>query len=170
MKNSEGPNFGDEGQSALSEQKGTEKSLPIRGTVKYNFTIQVFLSWENVQSITYIRYLFSDCCLQHALHTSLSCPSLSHILSLEKCMIQTQPALSILCHVLIACRSQKSKSISKLSINFIKKTSDGQLYSENTHTWVTLPEVAVWEIRKRPLQNQAVAKNYVRNQRQCTYL
>ena len=44
MKNSEEPNLGDEGQSTLSEQKGTETSSPIRGTVIYNFTIQAFLS------------------------------------------------------------------------------------------------------------------------------
>ena len=39
MKNNEEPNLGDEGQSALSEQKGTETSSPIRATVIYNFTI-----------------------------------------------------------------------------------------------------------------------------------
>ena len=67
IKNSKEPNLGDEDRPALSEQKGTETSSLIRGTVKYKFTIQVFLT---------------DC-LQHALHTSLSCPSLSHILSLD---------------------------------------------------------------------------------------
>merc|ERR1719253_2114825 len=69
MKNSEEPNLGNEGQSALSEQKGTETSSPIRGTVICNFTIQAFLSWKNVLSNT---YLFQDC-VQDALHTSLSC-------------------------------------------------------------------------------------------------
>ena len=44
MKNSKEPNLGDEGQSALSEQKGTDTSSPIRGTIKYDFTIQVILS------------------------------------------------------------------------------------------------------------------------------
>ena len=71
MKNSEEPNLGDEGQSALSEQKGTETSLTIRGTVTYDFTIQAFLSWENVLTNT---FLFQDC-VQDTLHTSLSCPS-----------------------------------------------------------------------------------------------
>ena len=75
-KNSKESNLGDEGQFALSEQKGTETSSLISGTVKYNFMIQVFLSWENVQSITYMQYMFLDCCLLHALHTSLSCPPL----------------------------------------------------------------------------------------------
>ena len=39
MKNSEEPNLGDEGQSALSEQKGTETSSPIRGS---EYTISRF--------------------------------------------------------------------------------------------------------------------------------
>ena len=55
MKNSEKPNLGDEDQSVLSEQKRTDTSSAItRGTVKDDFAIQVFLSWDNVLSNTYI--------------------------------------------------------------------------------------------------------------------
>ena len=64
MKNSKEPNLGDEGQSALSEQKGTETSLPIRGTVIYNFTSQVFfkLGECSTQNIPISR-LCSRCAL-----------------------------------------------------------------------------------------------------------
>ena len=51
-----------------------------------------------------------------------------------------------------------------MSINFGKKT-DGQLHSQDTHNWVRLPDFVVYEVPKRPLQYQTVAKSDARNQR-----
>jgi len=49
------------------------------------------------------------------------------------------------------------RPIGRITINYRKKTGDEQLYSEDTHNWVRLQEVAVWEAQNglcstRPLQ------------------